>query len=45
VLAEDALRERLDLAERDGLEPARAFQAEVEPADAREKREHLELPI
>jgi hypothetical protein len=43
VLAENAAAELIDLAERDGLEPARAFQAEVESADAREKREHLEF--
>lgn len=37
MLAEDALRKGLNLAEREGLETARALQAKVEPADAGEQ--------
>lgn len=39
VLVEDTARERFDLAERDGLEPASALEPEGEPADAREQVE------
>jgi hypothetical protein len=38
VLSQNLSRVWVDLAERDGLEPARALQAEVEAANAREKR-------
>jgi hypothetical protein len=37
MFRKDALCERLDLAERDGLEPARALKPKVEAADSREK--------
>jgi hypothetical protein len=33
MLSQHAPAERIDLAERDGLEPARPFQAKVEAAD------------
>jgi hypothetical protein len=37
MLSQHTLAERVDLAERDGLEPARALKAQVEPADAGEE--------
>jgi hypothetical protein len=48
MLVQDADGERLDFAERDGLESARALQPQVEAANASEKREdaigHLLTP-
>jgi hypothetical protein len=38
VFRQHAPAEWIDLAERDGLEPARALQAQVEATDAREER-------
>lgn len=43
VFRKDAAREFLNLAERDGLEPARALQAKAEATDAAEQIEKLEL--
>jgi hypothetical protein len=42
MFVEDANGERLDLAERDSLEPARALQAQVEAANACEEAEHAQ---
>lgn len=42
MLVKDANGEGLDLAERDGLEPARPLKAEVEAADASEQGKNLE---
>jgi hypothetical protein len=42
VLRQDAAAERFDLAEGDGLEPARALQPEAEAANPREEVQHVE---
>jgi hypothetical protein len=42
MFVEDADGERLDLAEGDGLETARAFQTEVKAANACEEAEHAQ---
>jgi hypothetical protein len=42
MLSQHALAERIDLAERDGLEPARPLQAKVEAAYSGEEAEHAQ---